>query len=138
MVEPFSFTNMYETIPYMYGYSGYPWRTGTAGWFAVAVVEWILGARRHYDGLLIDPVLDEAGGESVGQANLQGSGVRDSPGQHGGSVQGRAIDGDGWRGSAGGGASAEERGRSSGAGHDLEGVALPTDLHGQAQPHAER
>ncbi len=57
MVEPFSFTNMYETIPYMYGYSGYPWRTGTAGWFTVAVVEWILGARRGYDGLVIDPCL---------------------------------------------------------------------------------
>jgi len=58
-VEPFSFTNMYETVPSIYGLSGYPWKTGTAGWFTVAMVEWILGARRSYDGLLIDPCLSK-------------------------------------------------------------------------------
>jgi cellobiose phosphorylase len=53
--EPFSFTNFYSTVPFAYGRGGYPWRTGTAGWFTVLLVEWILGARRSYDGLLIDP-----------------------------------------------------------------------------------
>jgi cellobiose phosphorylase len=43
--------------PYIYGKSGYPWRTGTASWFTMLLLEWILGARRHYDGLLIDPCL---------------------------------------------------------------------------------
>jgi cellobiose phosphorylase len=38
----------------------YPWRTGTAGWMTMGLVEWILGARRHYDGLLIDPCLPSA------------------------------------------------------------------------------
>jgi cellobiose phosphorylase len=56
-MEPFSFTNMYSTVEYIYGRAGYPWRTGTAGWFTVLLVEWILGARRHLDGLLIDPCL---------------------------------------------------------------------------------
>jgi cellobiose phosphorylase len=56
-VEPFSFTNFYTRVPAMLGRSGYAWRTGTAAWFTVAIVEWILGARRHYDGLLIDPCL---------------------------------------------------------------------------------
>ncbi|MGE5557283.1 MAG: GH36-type glycosyl hydrolase domain-containing protein [Bacillota bacterium] len=56
-MEPFSFTNMFSTVPYIYGQAGYPWRTGTAAWFTVLLVEWILGARRSYDGLLIDPCL---------------------------------------------------------------------------------
>jgi len=55
--EPFSFNNFYSTVPFVYGRSGYPWRTGTAGWFTVLLVEWILGARRHHKGLLIDPCL---------------------------------------------------------------------------------
>ena len=56
-VEPFSFTNSYSTCKYIYGRAGYPWRTGTAGWFTMLLVEWILGARRDYDGLLVDPCL---------------------------------------------------------------------------------
>lgn len=55
--EPFSFTNSYSMCPYIYGQAGYPWRTGTAAWFTILLVEWILGARRSYDGLLIDPCL---------------------------------------------------------------------------------
>ncbi len=56
-MEPFSFTNSFSQCEYVYGQGGYPWRTGTAGWFVVLLVEWILGARRSYDGLLIDPCL---------------------------------------------------------------------------------
>lgn len=56
-VEPFSFTNFYTRVPMIRGRSGYAWRTGTAAWFTVALLEYILGARRHYDGLLIDPCL---------------------------------------------------------------------------------
>ena len=58
--EPFSFTNSYTTVPLILGRSGYPWRTGTAGWFTVLLVEWILGARRACDGLRIDPHLPAA------------------------------------------------------------------------------
>ncbi len=66
--EPFSFTNCYEAITEqtMYGRSQYPWRTGTVNWFAMLVVEWIPGARRHYDGLLIDPCLTK----TIPQARL--------------------------------------------------------------------
>jgi cellobiose phosphorylase len=56
-IEPFSFTNCYSTVEPVMGKAGYPWRTGTAGWFTMGIVEWILGVRRHYDGLLIDPCL---------------------------------------------------------------------------------
>jgi glucosylgalactose phosphorylase len=59
-IEPFSFTNSYSTVPWVYGKSGYPWRTGTAGWFTVLLIEWILGARRSLDGLVIDPCLSKS------------------------------------------------------------------------------
>ncbi len=57
LMEPFSFTNSYSMCEYVYGRSGYPWRTGTAGWMTVLMIEWILGARRSHAGLLIDPCL---------------------------------------------------------------------------------
>ncbi len=55
--EPFCFTNFFSTVPHVYGQAGLPMRTGTAGWFTVLLVEWILGARRSYGGLLVDPCL---------------------------------------------------------------------------------
>lgn len=55
--EPFSFVNFFVPINFMSGNSGYAWKTGTGGWFTMLLIEWILGARRHYDGLLIDPCL---------------------------------------------------------------------------------
>jgi len=54
---PFALTNSVATDPVRYGKMGTSWRTGTSPWVAVAVVEWILGVRRDYDGLLIDPCL---------------------------------------------------------------------------------
>jgi cellobiose phosphorylase len=59
-VEPFSFTNCYSITPEWPGLAMYPWRTGTAAWFTQLLVEWILGARRHYDGLLIAPCMPKA------------------------------------------------------------------------------
>lgn len=58
--EPFSFVNSYSSVPQIYGASGYAWRTGTSGWMAQLLIEYILGARRHYDGLYIDPCLPRA------------------------------------------------------------------------------
>ena len=55
--EPFSYVNSYSSVPQIYGQSGYAWRTGTAGWMCRLLLEYILGARRHYDGLLIAPCL---------------------------------------------------------------------------------
>ncbi len=56
-MEPFSFTNKFDLAPEAPGISGYAWRTGTAAWFVMVLVEWILGVRRGYDGLTIDPCL---------------------------------------------------------------------------------
>lgn len=65
-IEPFSFTNCFSRTDEWPGMGMYPWRTGTAGWFTQGVLEWILGARRHYDGLLIDPCLSA----SIPRANV--------------------------------------------------------------------
>lgn len=58
--EPFSYVNSYSSVPQIYGQSGYAWRTGTAGWMCQLLIEHILGARRDYDGLRIDPCLPAA------------------------------------------------------------------------------
>ncbi len=55
--EPFAFVNLFFAHEYSYGKPFYPWRTGTAAWFTILIVEWILGARRHHAGLMIDPCL---------------------------------------------------------------------------------
>ena len=56
-MEPFSFVNSFSECEFVRGKSGYAWRTGTSAWFTILMVEWILGARRSYDGLMIDPCL---------------------------------------------------------------------------------
>ena len=43
--------------PYRYGEGAFTWITGTAGWTFLAGTEWLLGARRDYEGLRIDPCL---------------------------------------------------------------------------------
>jgi len=43
--------------PYRYGEGAFTWMTGTAGWTFLAATEWLLGARRDYEGLRIDPCL---------------------------------------------------------------------------------
>lgn len=56
-MEPFSFSNKFDLRPEAPGWAGYAWRTGTASWFTMVLVEWILGVRRGYDGLVMDPCL---------------------------------------------------------------------------------
>jgi cellobiose phosphorylase len=56
-LEPFCFTNAFSNVEYVYGRAANPWSTGTAAWFTILMIEWILGARRDYKGLLIDPCL---------------------------------------------------------------------------------
>jgi len=43
--------------PYLYGEGAFTWITGSSGWSFMAATEWILGVRRDYDGLLIDPAI---------------------------------------------------------------------------------
>ena len=41
--------------PYLYGEGAFTWVTGSAGWSFMAITEWLLGARRDFAGLRIDP-----------------------------------------------------------------------------------
>ncbi|MFA5315564.1 MAG: hypothetical protein WC409_06465 [Candidatus Omnitrophota bacterium] len=46
--------------PYRYGEGQFTWITGTSGWAFMAATEWILGVRRDFAGLRIDPCLPSA------------------------------------------------------------------------------
>ncbi|MGF1452234.1 MAG: GH36-type glycosyl hydrolase domain-containing protein [Opitutales bacterium] len=74
--EPFSYVNSYSSVTQNYGQKGYAWRTGTAGWFAQLLIEHILGARRGYDGLVIDPCLPKALPEAKITRRFRGSEYR--------------------------------------------------------------
>ena len=43
--------------PYRYGEGQFTWITGASGWAFMAATEWVLGARRDYEGLRIDPCI---------------------------------------------------------------------------------
>jgi len=43
--------------PYAFGEGAFTWLTGTAGWILIAMLEWIVGVRRTFGGLVIDPCL---------------------------------------------------------------------------------
>ncbi len=43
--------------PYLYGEGAFTWITGTAGWNFLAATEYLLGIKRDYEGLRIDPVI---------------------------------------------------------------------------------
>ena len=42
---------------YRFGEGAFTWNTGTTPWMFTAATEWMLGARREFNGLLIDPCL---------------------------------------------------------------------------------
>lgn len=43
--------------PYLYGEGAFTWITGSSGWSFMAATEWILGIKRDYAGLRIDPAI---------------------------------------------------------------------------------
>lgn len=53
--EPYVFTNCYSTHPKYYGRSYQSWTTGTSAWCLRGLYEGILGVKRDYDGLRIEP-----------------------------------------------------------------------------------
>lgn len=53
--EPYVFTNCYATHPKYYGRSYWSWTTGTSSWAMMGLYEGILGIKRDYEGLRIDP-----------------------------------------------------------------------------------
>lgn len=57
--EPYVFTNCYSTHPKYYGKSYWSWTTGTSAWALRALYEGIMGLKRDYDGLKIEPCLPD-------------------------------------------------------------------------------
>ena len=57
--EPYVFTNCYASHPLYYGKSYGSWTTGTSAWCLRGILESVLGIRRDYDGLHVDPTLPE-------------------------------------------------------------------------------
>jgi len=59
LTEPYSFAEYLigPDHPYRYGEGAFTWITGTAGWAFSSAVEYILGARKDYEGLRIDPCI---------------------------------------------------------------------------------
>lgn len=53
--EPYVFTNCYSTHPKYYGRSYWSWTTGTSAWAMMCLYEGILGVKRDYRGLRIQP-----------------------------------------------------------------------------------
>lgn len=53
--EPYVFTNCYSTHPKYYGRSYQSWTTGTSAWSLMGLYEGILGVKRDYEGLRIEP-----------------------------------------------------------------------------------
>lgn len=45
---------------YKFGEGAFTWNTGTSPWMFTAATEWILGCRRDFNGLLVDPCLPHA------------------------------------------------------------------------------
>lgn len=53
--EPYVFTNCYSTHPGYYGKSYQSWTTGTSVWCMMGLYEGIMGVKRDYEGLKIEP-----------------------------------------------------------------------------------
>ena len=55
--EPYVFTNCYSTNPGYYGKSYQSWTTGTSVWCLMGLYEGIMGIKRDYYGLKIEPCM---------------------------------------------------------------------------------
>ncbi len=72
------------------------WRTGSAAWVYLTMLEWILGVRAEYDGLRIAPSLPEGWTEASVERAFRGDIYRvriDRPGGAGNEVQSITLDG---------------------------------------------
>ncbi|MFA5088064.1 MAG: hypothetical protein WC552_03415 [Candidatus Omnitrophota bacterium] len=63
--EPYAFAEYLvgPQNPYRYGEGAFTWITGSSGWAFLAFTEWMLGVRREFEGLRIDPCLPRKWGK---------------------------------------------------------------------------
>lgn len=59
LCEPFALTNCWRSDSLRGGLCGDVWHTGTAAWLFTGLLEHIVGLRRDWDGLVLDPRLPE-------------------------------------------------------------------------------
>lgn len=71
--EPYVFTNCYSTHPKYYGKSYQSWTTGTSAWSMMGLYEGILGIKRDYDGLRIDPCFPAEWESAEATRNFRGT-----------------------------------------------------------------
>lgn len=71
--EPYVFTNCYAAHPKYYGKSYWSWTTGTSAWTLRGVYEGIMGVKRDYDGLVIDPCFPAAWEEAEVTRQFRGA-----------------------------------------------------------------
>lgn len=71
--EPYVFTNCYSTNPGYYGKSYQSWTTGTSAWCLMGLYEGILGVKRDYEGLRIEPCFPSSWGEAEVTRHFRGA-----------------------------------------------------------------
>ena len=73
--EPYVFCNSYFAMAdsYRHGTSGQSWGTGAAGWFWVAMFNYVFGLRPTLAGLVVDPCLPPAWPTSVVGRRFRGA-----------------------------------------------------------------
>ncbi|MDD2485975.1 MAG: glycosyl transferase family 36 [bacterium] len=73
-VEPYVYAEyVYGPDSEYYGEGEFTWTTGTAAWMWRACIDWIMGVRPNYKGLLIEPCLPAAWSECHIRRSFRGS-----------------------------------------------------------------
>lgn len=94
--EPYVFTNCYSTHPKYFGRSYQSWTTGTSAWSLMGLYEGILGVKRDYDGLRIEPAFPDEWNSANMTRRFRGADYQISyyrTGEPGITVDGAAITG---------------------------------------------
>ena len=71
--EPYVFTNCYLKHPSVDMMVGFSWQTGSSAWGLMCYYEGILGLRRGYDGLHINPALPKEWKNAEAYRNYRGN-----------------------------------------------------------------
>ncbi len=71
--EPYVFTNCYATHQKYYGKSYQSWTTGTSAWCMMGIYEGILGVKRDYGGLRIEPCFPREWGKAEMTRHFRGA-----------------------------------------------------------------
>ncbi len=73
-VEPYVYAEyLYGPDSEYYGEGEFTWTTGTAAWMWRVCIDWIMGVRPHYKGLLVEPCLPAAWRECRIRRSFRGS-----------------------------------------------------------------